>query len=135
MPLTRISLLKGKSPAYLRAVGDSLHAALVEAFNVPDTDRFQLFHQHEPHEMSFDRRYEVAGDGQRSDDWLVFAITIGKPRTTAVKQAFYRRLVERLAQSPGVRPQDVMVTILPAREDDWSFADGAPATSLGAITA
>lgn len=135
MPLARISLLKGKSPDYLRAVGDSLHAAMVEAFNVPATDRFQLIHQHEPHEMSFDHRYEVANDGQRSSDWLVFAITIGKPRSAAVKQAFYRTLVERLAQAPGVRPQDVMVTIIPAREEDWSFADGAPAASLRAVTA
>jgi hypothetical protein len=138
MPLARISLLKGKSPDYLRAVSDSLHAALVEAFNVPATDRFQLFHQHEPYEMSFDPQYEVANldaGAQRSADWLVFAITIGKPRTAAVKQAFYRQLVERLAQSPGVRPQNVMVTIIPAREEDWSFADGAPAASLGAITA
>jgi len=135
MPLARISLLKGKSPDYLRAVSDSLHAAMVEAFNVPATDRFQLFHQHEPYEMSFDPQYEVTTGAQRSANWLVFAITIGKPRTAAVKQAFYRRLVERLAQSPGVRPQDVMVTIIPAREEDWSFADGAPAASLGAIGA
>jgi len=135
MPLVRISLLKGKSPDYLRAVGDSLHAAMVAAFNVPATDRFQLFHQHEAHEMSCDPHYEVATGAPRSADWLVFAITIGKPRTAAVKQAFYRQLVERLAQSPGVRPQDVMVTILPAREEDWSFADGAPAASLGAVVA
>jgi 5-carboxymethyl-2-hydroxymuconate isomerase len=134
MPLARISLLKGKSADYLRAVGDSLHAAMVEAFNVPATDRFQLFHQHEAHEMSFDPQYEVTTGAQRSANWLVFAITIGKPRTAAVKQAFYRQLVARLAQSPGVRPQDVMVTIIPAREEDWSFADGAPAASLGAIT-
>ena len=133
MPLARISLLKGQSPAYLRAVGDSLHAALVEAFNVPPTDRFQLFHQHEAHEMSCDPHYEVADGAQRSASWLVIAITIGKPRTAAVKQAFYRKLVQKLAQSPGVRPQDVMVTILPAQPEDWSFADGAPASSLGLV--
>ncbi|WP_229204900.1 tautomerase family protein [Duganella sp. Leaf61] len=100
---------------------------------MPPTDRFQLFHQHEAHEMSCDPHYEVADGAQRSAGWLVFAITIGKPRTAAVKQAFYRKLVQKLAQSPGVRPQDVMVTILPAQPEDWSFADGAPASSLGPV--
>jgi phenylpyruvate tautomerase PptA (4-oxalocrotonate tautomerase family) len=35
MPMTRISLLKGKSTEYLRAISDSLHQALVEAFKAP----------------------------------------------------------------------------------------------------
>jgi phenylpyruvate tautomerase PptA (4-oxalocrotonate tautomerase family) len=55
MPYSRISLLKGKSPDYLRALADSLHAAMVEAFNVPEADHFQLIHQHEPYEMIFGR--------------------------------------------------------------------------------
>jgi hypothetical protein len=94
--MSRISLLKGKSPDYLRALSDGLHAAMVEAFNVPPTDRFQVIHQHEPNELIFDRDYETEG-GPRSDDFVLIAITAGKPRGTEVKQAFYRRLVERLA--------------------------------------
>ncbi len=44
MPMTRISLLKGKSREYLQAISDSLHQALVDAFEVPTDDRFQVFH-------------------------------------------------------------------------------------------
>ena len=110
MPMSRISLLKGKSPDYLRALGDSLHAAMVEAFNVPATDRFQIIHQHEPHELIFDRDYESEG-GPRSDDFVLIALTAGKPRGTELKQAFYRRLVGRLAEAPGINPRDVMVVI------------------------
>jgi Tautomerase enzyme len=46
MPLVRISLLKGKPKEYLRALSDGVHQALVEAYNVPPDDRFQLIHQH-----------------------------------------------------------------------------------------
>jgi hypothetical protein len=80
MPVSRISLLKGKSPDYLRALSNSLHQALVEAFNVPETDRFQAIHQHEPYELVFDRDY---GGGPRSDDFVLVAVTAGKPRTTS----------------------------------------------------
>jgi hypothetical protein len=127
--MSRISLLKGKSPDYLRALADSLHAAMVEAFNVPPTDRFQVIHQHEPHELIFDRDYESQG-GPRSDDFVMIAITAGKPRTTEIKQAFYRRLVERLAEAPGINPRDVLVVITTSLGDEWSFSGGAPAATL-----
>ena len=130
MPFSRISLLKGKSPEYLGALSDSLHRAMVEAFNVPEKDRFQIIHQHEPHELVFDRDYEGGGRGSRSGDFVLIAITTGKPRSTDIKQAFYRRLVERLAEAPGINPQDVMVVLSETQGDDWSFSAGEPAASL-----
>lgn len=131
MPFARISLLAGKSPAYRAAISDSLHAAMVESFDVPAKDRFHVFHQHQPGELIFDRDYL---GGPRSDDYVLFDITIGKPRTRAVKERFYRRLVERLAAAPGLRPQDAMVvlTLTPNHMEDWSFADGVSANPEGA---
>jgi phenylpyruvate tautomerase PptA (4-oxalocrotonate tautomerase family) len=127
MPISRISLLKGKSPTYLRALADSLQRAMEEAFNVPKNDRFQMIHQHQPHELVFDRSY---GGGPRSDDFVLIAITTGKPRSTQVKQAFYQRLVAELSASPGVRPEDVMVVVSTSQGDDWSFGGGLLAASL-----
>lgn len=121
MPFTRISLLKGRSAAELRAISDSLQRALVEAFDVPDGDCFQAIHQHEPGELVFDRDY--AG-GPRSDGFVLFAITAGRPRTTETKKAFYRRLVALLAEGAGMRPEDVMVIISTTAMEDWSFSGG-----------
>jgi len=121
MPFTRISLLKGKSPEYLRALSDSLHQTLVESFEVPPDDRFQVIDQRQPGELIFDRNYF---GGPRSDDFVLFEITAGKPRDTATKRAFYRRLAARLTEAPGVRPQDVMVVITTTAKDEWSFSGG-----------
>jgi phenylpyruvate tautomerase PptA (4-oxalocrotonate tautomerase family) len=121
MPFSRISLLKGKSPDYLRALSDGLHHALVEAFEVPQDDRFQAIHQHEPGELVFDRAYL---GGPRSDDFVLIQITAGRQRSTATKRAFYRRLVGRLKEAPGLRPEDVMVVISTTGLEDWSFANG-----------
>lgn len=121
MPYARISLLRGKSPAYLKALSDSLQRALEEAFEVPVTDRFQIIHQLDPGELIFDRHYL---GGPRSDDFVLIALTTGRPRTTATKQAFFRALVERLAESPGIRPEDVMVSIVAASADEWSMSGG-----------
>lgn len=122
MPFTRITLLRGKSPEYLKALSDNFHRAMVETFDVPPTDRFQAIHQLEPHELVFDRTYLV--NGQRSDNYIFFDITIGKPRSTEVKKAFYRRLVKLLSDAPGVRPEDVMIAVTSTTREDLSFADG-----------
>lgn len=124
MPFTRISLLTGKSPDYLAAITRSLDRALVEAFEVPETDRFVAIHQHAPGELIFDRHYR---GGPRSDDFVLFHVTTGRSRAPEVKQAFYRRLVECLAEAPGIRPEDVMVVLANSTFEDWSFASGVAA--------
>ncbi|SMC19091.1 Tautomerase enzyme [Andreprevotia lacus DSM 23236] len=124
MPFSRISLRHGKSADYLRALSDSLQRALVDTFDVPEDDRFQIIHQLAEHELIFDRHYR---GGPRSDDYVLFDITTGKTRSNAQKQAFYLRLTALLAESPGIRPQDVMIVVSNSHGDDWSFANGEPA--------
>lgn len=121
MPYARISLLKGKSLEYRRALSDNLHRALVEAFDVPKADRFQVFHQLAPDEFVFDRHYLC---GRRSDDYVLIAITAGRPRSTHTKKTFYQRLVELLEEAPGIRREDVMVVINTTDADEWSFGNG-----------
>lgn len=101
MPFARISLLKGKSSEYLQALSDNLHRALVDSFDVPANDRFQIFHQHAPDEFIFDPDYLC---GPRTDDFVMITLTAGRLRDTATKQAFYKRLVELLETAPGIRP-------------------------------
>jgi hypothetical protein len=132
MPFTRISLLTGKSPDYLKAVSQSLYLALVENFEVPEKDNFQIFHRLQPGELVFDRDYL---GGPRSDDFIHFHITTGKPRALKVKQRFYRDLVRRLAEAPGIRPEDVMIVIATSTFEEWSFASGICAATPTEVAA
>ncbi len=47
MPMIRVSLRKGKSSAYKRAILDQVYAAMREAFNVPEKDRFMVTDEHD----------------------------------------------------------------------------------------
>lgn len=132
MPYTRISLPEGQSPEYIAALSDGLHRALVEAFDVPPDDRFQLFEPRPPHQRVFDRHYL---GGPRSDDWLLVTVTAGRPRTAEAKAAFYRALVQHWAASPGVAPADVMIVIQTTQPEDWSFSDGRAWSAEGAQAA
>jgi phenylpyruvate tautomerase PptA (4-oxalocrotonate tautomerase family) len=105
-------------------VSDAVHQALVDAFRIPVADRFQVIHQHDPEELMFDRDYL---GGPRSDDFLLVCITGGKPRDADTKQAFYKRLADLLAESPGLRPEDLMVIVQTTDYADWSFSNGIAA--------
>jgi 4-oxalocrotonate tautomerase len=52
MPLIRISLRRGKSAAYRKAIRDGLYRAVREALNVPEGDRFMLINEYD--EVDFD---------------------------------------------------------------------------------
>lgn len=126
MPFARISLLAGKSPTYLAAVADSLDRAIVEDFETPENDRFAAFQQHQPGELVFDRNYR---GGPRSDDFIVFHITTGRTRSPEIRARFFRGLTERLAKSPGIRSEDVMIILANSTFEDWSFASGVSAAA------
>lgn len=126
VPFTRISLLAGQSLETLSAIADSLDRAMIESFDVPENDRFTLFHQHQPGEMIIDTNYR---GGPRSDGFVLFHITTGRDRPDATKRRFYHTLVDNLAQSPGIRPEDVMVVIANSRFEDWSFSHGTSAAA------
>jgi hypothetical protein len=125
MPYARIALLDGKPADWLAAISRSLQEALEQTFEVPAGDCFQIFQQCRPGELVYDRDY---GGGPRTDDFVLIHITAGRVRSPAVKEAFYARLVERLADSPGIRPADVMVIIGTPGAEDWSFGHGRAAS-------
>jgi len=121
MPLVRISLIKGKPPAYIRAVADGVHRALHEAYNAPTDDRFELIEPREAGELIYDSDYLGV---RRTDDIIFVHVIAGNWRDNPTKQAFYRRVVELLADDPGVRPQDVQIVISSNERADWSLGNG-----------
>jgi 4-oxalocrotonate tautomerase len=120
MPLVRISMREGKSSQYRRAIADGVHGALIEAASVPELDRFQILTEHAPADLIYDPTYLGV---TRSDDIVMIQITLNA-RAQAVKVALYKAIAERLAKNPGVRPQDVLVSLVSVQPEDWSFGDG-----------
>lgn len=120
MPLVRIALRRGKPAAHLAALRDGVYRAMRETFDVPEHDRFILISQHDADEFDCDPGYLGIA---RSDDLVVVQITCAAGRTTARKQALYRRIAERFAAA-GVRPQDVFINLVETARENWSFGHG-----------
>jgi phenylpyruvate tautomerase PptA (4-oxalocrotonate tautomerase family) len=121
MPLVRISLIEGKPREHIRAIADGVHEALVEAFQVPSADRFQLVEERRREDFFYDPSYLGI---ERSDDVVFIHITASDWRDLDTKKAFYKTLARKLAESPGLRPEDVLIVLAPNTREDWSFGNG-----------
>jgi len=121
MPLVQISLRHGKPEAYRRAIADNVHRALVETIKVPQADRFQLITEHGEDGLIYDPGYLGIA---RTDGVLFLQITLNAGRSVELKKALYARIVELLAESPGVRKEDVLINLLEVQKENWSFGNG-----------
>ncbi|HEU4352422.1 MAG TPA: tautomerase family protein [Burkholderiales bacterium] len=122
MPLVRISLAKGKPPAYRRQVGDAVHRALVEAIGVPPLDRFQILTEHEPGDIVYDSTYLGIA---RTSDLVIIQITLSAGRTLDQKRALYRKIATNLGDAAGLRPEDAWINLVEVAKENWSFGNGA----------
>jgi phenylpyruvate tautomerase PptA (4-oxalocrotonate tautomerase family) len=121
MPLVRVSLRRGKSDDYKKAIGDGVYKAMREAFNVPEEDRFVVVSEHSESEFQFSKTYL---DIARSDDLVIIQITANNTRTVEQKKALFAKIAELLSINPGLRKQDVFVSLLDVPKENWSFGNG-----------
>ncbi|MFY4775649.1 tautomerase family protein [Metabacillus sp. RGM 3146] len=118
MPLIRFDLIEGRTKEELKTLLDAAHEAMVEAFSVPERDRYQIVHQHPEHEMII----EDTGLGFERTNSMVIVSKTSRPRSEEQKKTFYNLLVRNLKERCGIDPQDVMVSI--TVNGDWSFGNG-----------
>ncbi len=122
MPLVRISLNRGKSPSQLAAIGDAIHQAMIETITIPPDDRFQIFTEHGPDApLVADRKYLGV---ERTENVVIIQITLNRGRTLEQKRALYRAIADRLARDPGIRREDILVSLVEVGKEDWSFGNG-----------
>jgi phenylpyruvate tautomerase PptA (4-oxalocrotonate tautomerase family) len=109
------------SAAHRAAIGDAVHQAMLETINVPQDDRFQVITEHPESGLIYDPKYLGIA---RGEGFLLIQITLNQGRTLEMKRALYKRIAERLAESPGIRKEDVMISLVEVPKENWSFGLG-----------
>jgi len=127
MPLVRISLRQGTSAKYRRAIADGVHQGMVESIAIPADDRFQVINEYAPENLIYDAQYLGV---KRTDKIVIIEITMSAGRKPPQKRALYKRITELLAKKPGVRPEDVMITLVEVAWENWSFGNGVAQYTL-----
>ncbi len=120
MPLLRFDLYEGRDDVELKKLLDTAHAVVVEAFNVPARDRYQIVAERRPSRMIM----EDTGLGiPRTNKFVMIQVTT-RPRAREMKEIFYKRMAEELEKHCGVPPSDVMINFVTTTDEDWSFGLG-----------
>lgn len=92
MPLLRIDLYEGRTKDEKKTLLDALHRAMLAAFKVPERDRYQIVHEHDPATMIME---DTGLDIPRTEKFVMIQVTT-RPRTREQKEQFYRLTVEEL---------------------------------------
>jgi hypothetical protein len=90
MPIVYYDILRGRTRDQIRALLDSTQAALVEAWEVPERDRFQVVTEHSPDEM------------------IILDRGLGIERSEKVGAAASRRCAARLGDRVGEQDAAVL---------------------------
>jgi phenylpyruvate tautomerase PptA (4-oxalocrotonate tautomerase family) len=120
MPLVHIDLVEGRSDEQLAALAETVYEVEREVFAAPEDDRYIIITEHKPGRMFLGS----TGLGyRRSSEAMVIQIT-EQNRNRDQKEALYRSLTERLRDTIGLRPEDLIVSVVASKLEDWSFGLG-----------
>jgi malonate semialdehyde decarboxylase len=120
MPLLKFDIIQGRNDEQLKALLDVAHQAMVQAFEVPASDRYQCVTQHRPGELVL----QDTGLGYTRSTNVVLLTVISRPRPQQQKTTFYRLLAERLQADCDLSPDDLIVSLVENADADWSFGRG-----------
>ena len=121
MPYTHIALKTGTSLEFRRTLMEQIYLAMRETIAIPENDRFATITELDEGNFNNSGNY---GGVERSDDIVFIQITLNVGRSTEQKKALYAKIAERLEADPGVRPEDVVVSLIEVAAEDWSLGNG-----------
>ena len=121
MPLVQIHLRQGQLADFRRKVGEIVYQTMLDTINVPPKDNFQIITEHDKDSLIYDPEYLNI---QRTDGIVIIQITLNEGRTLERKKAFYKQLAELLHKELGIRMEDVFISLIEVKKENWSFGNG-----------
>lgn len=129
MPLVRIDLNEGRSDDDIKTIMDTIQDCVVDAFNVPKKDRYQIVTEHKPGRMIL---LDTGLGFERSEDAIVIQV-FTSPRATVMKTQFYKNVTEQLGNAIGLSPKDILISVTTNTDVDWSFGFGESQYLTGSL--
>lgn len=121
MPLVRITLPASVSSTNQAEISNSVHEAMVETFNVPLADKFQIISRHPANDLICTEEFLGV---KHSKDVLMIQITCSFGRSVEVKKSLYLSIASKIADRTSFSKSDVIINLVETVKENWSFGDG-----------
>jgi phenylpyruvate tautomerase PptA (4-oxalocrotonate tautomerase family) len=121
MPLARIDLVRGKSAAFRKTLGEIVYKAMIDEIHSPANDKFQIITEHAAEELNIADSYL---GNTYTKDIILIQITLNAGRTVEMKKAFFKRIADDLHAQLKVRREDVVINLVEVEKENWSFGSG-----------
>lgn len=121
MPLINIDLYQNYNNDQIKIIADQIHAAVLEAFKVPEGDRYQIIRKHELGEMFL---LDTGLGFEREAGGEIVIQVVSRKRSQESKVEFYRLVAEKLEQTLEINPKNLLMSIVENDDSDWSFGYG-----------
>ncbi|BDG02152.1 tautomerase family protein [Anaeromyxobacter oryzae] len=120
MPIVHVHIRAGRPAAQRKAILDGVHAALVDAFRVPESDRNQILHEHAPEHL----------ESPKGPEYTLVELTVFPGRSADAKRRLYEGIVRNLEHAPGIPPSAVMIVLHEPPLECWGIRGGKIASDV-----
>ena len=59
-----------------------------------------------------------------TDNLTLIQLTVSDTRNLEQKKKLFRRIADHLAESPGLRREDIFINLVETKKENWSFGNG-----------
>lgn len=121
MPFVKINLAQHLTDSVKKAISLAVHESLMEHFNIPQDDYFQVIHEIRAPDLLYPDSYMNI---PHTSNMLYIEITCSYGRTADMKKALYRSIAEKIAARTVISMNDVFIVLTEVALENWSFGQG-----------
>ncbi|HDX9577739.1 TPA: tautomerase family protein [Bacillus pseudomycoides] len=108
----------------LKKVSNSIHRSLIECFEVPENDYFQMFFPYQSNLFFYDPYYLLEEKKKRTEKIMHVSITCGPGRTINQKKGLYQSISKAISNQLKISTTDIFITLNEIPAENWSFGQG-----------
>lgn len=123
MPLVKIYYGNHFSEETAVKLNNGIHDSLIQCFQIPKDDTFQLWISMNPKKNFIDECY-LLNKGKRNSDFIYIEIFCGPDRTIEQKKELYETIAKEIQKETLITKQNIFILLNEVPTENWSFGAG-----------
>ncbi|MFJ8453397.1 tautomerase family protein [Bacillus paramycoides] len=108
----------------LKNISECIHLSLIDYFNIPENDYFQMFLPYQPNQFFYNPYYLLERKEKRTENIIHVSITCGPGRTIKQKRELYQSISFKISECSNIKGADIFITLNETTAENWSFGQG-----------